>query len=159
VVETELMKDPLGIAYTDDLRVEHFRVDLDKPHEAASGVRIVHVPTGKSYSASGFGSRLANTSAALEELTKALRMADRARMREEIRLGESRGQAMRAGDRLGPDVDPEGDLATLVNILTEHRSQVDAQLDLRCACGHPYKPGESISRHRAEKILAAGFKR
>jgi hypothetical protein len=50
--------------------------------------------------------------------------------------------------------DPE--VQALTSVLTDH-SLIDR--DMRCTCGHRYKPGDSIRQHRAEVIIAAGWRR
>jgi hypothetical protein len=41
------------------------------------------------------------------------------------------------------------------HLLVHHRLVKHGVGDLRCTCGHRYRLGESIRRHRAELIVAA----
>lgn len=41
------------------------------------------------------------------------------------------------------------------DLLIHHRMSRHGTGDLRCACGHRYRLGESIRRHRADLIVAA----
>lgn len=41
------------------------------------------------------------------------------------------------------------------DLLVHHRATKYGTGDVRCACGHRYRLGESIRRHRAELVVAA----
>ena len=50
----------------------------------------------------------------------------------------------------------ERELDDLTSLLIDHQLVDKGQ---RCLCGHSYRPGESIRRHRAQVIMAAGWRR